>query len=742
MLFTDLSYLDGVIQRTLSASGRLVPLIRAGLIAGVTVAAVAYPLAAAGGLGAKAGADAIQSLPAELTIPPPPQTTYVYASDGKTLLTEFYSENRTAVPIAQMSPYIQQAIVAAEDGRFYDHKGVDVRGVARAFVANDEAGGVSQGASTLTMQYVRNALRDGATTPESAIEATEQTPARKIREMKLALDLETRMSKKQILEGYLNLAYFGHRAYGVYAAAHTYFSTSPNDLTLEQAAMIAGLVQAPTTYDPTGSDKKAALERRNYVISRMQALGYVSAAAAARAERTPIKLSLSSPPNDCVSVPKKHNDWGFFCDEFKQWWLAQPAFGKSQQDRLDALQRGGYRVVTSISPKIQSIAQSKVSKGLSKNSKFALGEVLIQPGTGRVQAMAVNRNYSLDLTNNKPSSNGYNRRHGIKGNYPNTVNMLDGGGDLPGYQAGSTFKVFTMLAALDMGYTLNMSFYAPAKLRTIYLGGGAGSCGGRWCPSNAGGADTGRHNMWSGFGMSVNTYWVQVEEKIGAKNAVAMAKRIGIHFRTPIDKKLSSPAHSNGWGAFTLGVADAQPLEIANAFATIAAEGIYCQPLPVNSIVGPDGKPAMTTSNGERVRIDAPRCNRAFSKDVARAATDAARCVTGYGAARGGCGGKPTAGQIAGEVGRPIAGKTGTTDNNRTAWFSAFTPQLAGSAFVADPDSAANPAGGGLHPLPMAAMGATFAEALKGMPVEHFTPPSRTMLGRAHPHPLPPAQND
>jgi len=237
MLFRDLPYLDVVMKRVMAASGRLVPLIRAGLIAGVVVAAVAYPLAAAGGLGFKAGADAIEALPANLNIPPLAQTTYVYAKDGKTLITEFYDENRTAVPITQMSPYMQQAIVAAEDGRFYEHKGVDIRGVARAFVANDQSGSVSQGASTLTMQYVRNALRDGATTPEAAVAATEQTPSRKIREMKLALDLERRMTKTQILEGYLNLAYFGHRAYGVYAAAHTYFSTSPGSLSLDQAGI-------------------------------------------------------------------------------------------------------------------------------------------------------------------------------------------------------------------------------------------------------------------------------------------------------------------------------------------------------------------------------------------------------------------------------------------------------------------------------------------------------------------------
>ncbi|HEY7176829.1 MAG TPA: transglycosylase domain-containing protein, partial [Micromonosporaceae bacterium] len=678
----------------------------------------------------------------DLVIPPLAQTTYVYASDGKTLLTEFYDENRTAVPITEVSPYVQQAIVAAEDGRFFDHHGVDVRGVARAFVANDESGTVSQGASTLTMQYVRNALRDGAMTPEAALDATEQTPGRKLREMKLALELEQRMSKTQILEGYLNLAYFGHRAYGVYAAAHTYFSVAPADLTLDQAAMIAGLVQAPTTYDPASTNQTKALQRRNYVISRMQTLGYISSGEAAQAEQAPIQLHLSTPPNDCVSVNPQHNDWGFFCDEFKQWWLAQPAFGKTEQDRVDALQRGGYRVVTSLDPGIQGIAQSRVVKNLKETSKFALGEVLIQPGTGHVKAMAVNRTYSLDQSKNQPSTNSYKRHHGIKSNYPNTVAMLDGGGDLPGYQAGSTFKIFTMLAALDMGYTLNLAYYAPPRIRTIYLGGGPGSCGGRWCPANAGGGDTGRQTMWSGFGMSVNTYWVQVEEHIGAANAVQMAQRLGLHFRTPIDQYLSTPAKRNGWGAFTLGVANAQPLEIANVFATVAAQGIYCEPLPVDSITTADGKPAMTTSNGEPVRVDAPRCHRVFSQDVARAATDAARCVTGMGAARGSCGGTPTAGDVFGTVGRPIAGKTGTTDQNRTAWFSAFTPQLAGSAFIADPDSAADAVGGGLHPLPRVTLASTFAAAVKGMPVQGFTPPTKAMLGKPHPHPLPPIQND
>src|SRR4051812_7249015 len=243
----------------LAAAGRLAPLLRAGLIAGLVCAGLAYPLAALAGHGVKAGSEALQRMPAQLTVVPSAQTSYVYASDGKTLLTMFYEEYRKPTRITDMSPYVTEAIVASEDTRFYEHNGVDARGVARAFVANSHAGGVSQGASTLTMQYVRMALRDGASTPQEAIEATEQTTARKLREMRLAIELEKRISKQEILERYLNSAYFGHRAYGIYAASQVFFSKKPADLTLNEAALLAGLVKAPSAYDPATQNQAAAV---------------------------------------------------------------------------------------------------------------------------------------------------------------------------------------------------------------------------------------------------------------------------------------------------------------------------------------------------------------------------------------------------------------------------------------------------------------------------------------------------
>jgi membrane peptidoglycan carboxypeptidase len=714
-----------VTKSPLAAAGRIAPIIRAGLIVGLIVAGLAFPLAALAGAGVKLGSDQLQSMPEELTVVPSAQTTYVYASDGKTLLTMFYEEHRRPTKISAMSPYITEAIVASEDTRFYEHNGVDAKGVARAFVANRQAGGVSQGASTLTMQYVRMALRDGASTPREAIEATEQTTGRKLREMRLAIELEKHISKQEILERYLNSAYFGHRAYGIFAASQVFFSKLPKNLTLNEAALLAGLVKAPSAYDPATQNQSAAIERRNYVIDQMEKLGTVTPEQAIAAKKAKIKLKLTTPPNDCISVAKVHNDWGFFCDYFRSWWLEQPAFGATPQLREETLRRGGYRVVTTIDPKIQASAMKHVLNKEKKRSKYAHGEVLVQPGTGRILAMAVNRTYSLDQKHNGKHSDRAKRRAGIIGNYPNTVNPLLGGGDMAGYQAGSTFKIFTLLAALNAGMPLSTSFYAPPRYVSKYITApGPATCGEHWCPKNSGASMTGRQTMWSGFGKSVNTYFVQLEQKVGADKAVKMAERLGMQWRTDIDRKLAGPGHAAGWGAFTLGVSDATPMEMANVFATLAAKGKYCQTLPVKLILNRYGKPAMYKGH----KVADPRCKQAVPPAVAEAATDAARCVTGYGAATGDCGTWQTSPMVYAILKRPVAGKSGTTDNNRTAWFCGFTPQLAGAAFVADPDNPDDYVGTSRGTISKFTLSETMRDALKGKPKLKFTPPPKSMV--------------
>jgi membrane peptidoglycan carboxypeptidase len=365
-----------------------------------------------------------------------------------------------------------------------------------------------------------------------------------------------------------------------------------------------------------------------------------------------------------------------------------------------------------------------------RRSKFAHGEVVIEPGTGRIRAMAVNRRYSLNQDNNGKHTDRAKRKDGLKGNYPNTVNPLLGGGDMAGYQAGSTFKIFTLLAALEEGRTLSTSFNAPPRLRTKYITSpGPSACGDNWCPKNASKSMTGMHTMWTGFGKSVNTYFVWLVQKIGAQKAVRMAERLGLKWRTEIDRTMAAPENARKWGSFTLGVSDATPVEMANVAATLAAEGKYCQPLPVRTVVKSDG----TAATYKGINVAAPRCYQAVSPEVARAATDAARCVTGYGAAEGGCGGSGTSPMVHATMKRPVAGKSGTTDASKTAWFLGYTPQLAAAAFVADPDNPDNVAGPGRGTISKFTVAETLKDALKGKKKLKFTRPPEYLVGRSAP---------
>lgn len=706
---------QGLRGRLTEAAEGIRALLKVGVLAGLLVALLLFPLVATGGLSAKAGVDAIDKLSVKLGNATPPQTSYVYASDGTTLLTQFYDEFRRNVPLEEVAPVLKQAVVSAEDSRFYTHNGVDPRGIARAMVANNQGGEVSQGASTLTMQYVRGALQTNADSAEEILDVTEQTPSRKLREMRLAMATEDQLTKDQILERYLNQVYFGHQAYGIFAASYIYFSKSPDNLTLPEAATLAGLIQAPSSYDPAASDTTDATKRRNWVIDRMKHLGYVTSDEAHETKSKPIKLKLSQPSNACLGGGEKAKLYGFMCDYVRQWWRSQPAFGKTERDRENDLRRGGYTIITSVDPKTQKAAQKQVEASESKNSQYAHGVVAVEPGTGRVEAMAVNRTFSLDQDDNGPHSYPVAAANGLQGSYPNTVNSLLGGGHVAGYQAGSTFKMFTMLAALEEGMPLDTHIYAPNKVATKYpVGAGPASCGGKWCPSNASKSMTGDQTMWSGFGKSVNTYFAQLIERVGAAKAVKMAERLGLVWRSDSDAFLADPKHADGWGAFTLGVADTTPLEMAAAYATVAAEGVYCAPTPVLKAVDADGKELTQT---------APDCHREVSKNVARAATDAARCVTGYKAAKGGCGGWSTASQVAGQVGRPVAGKTGTTDSDRAAWFVGYTPQLAAASFMADPDNPFHAVGEGNSKKPIDAVATTLKNGLKGEKKEKFTAP-------------------
>ncbi|MDQ7907819.1 transglycosylase domain-containing protein [Phytohabitans sp. ZYX-F-186] len=689
-------------------------LVLCGLLAGLVVAAAMFPAIAASGLAAKAGAESFEALPSELTTTRAPQATEVYAADGKTLISRFWDENRHDVTFAQIAEPMREAIIAAEDHNFYVHKGVDAKGIARAAL-NNSSGGAQQGASTLTMQFVRMSVTYTAPTHADAVKAGEDTTARKIREARLALQAEKKFSKGEILTRYLNLAPFGHSTYGVYAASQFYFGKQPKDLTIADAALMASLVRSPTYYDPLDPDgKERALGRRDWVIGQMVEIKAITAAEGEAAKKQKLTVRGKRPPNGCTAT--KPNDWGFFCDYFRRWWLEQEAFGPTAYDRERRLNGGGYRVVTTLDPKAQKSARDNVEQRLKTGDKHALMVAAVEPGSGRVRALATNRVFKLDSSANKPSSNP--GKSGQRGTYPNTTNPLLTGGS--GYQAGSTFKMFTLVAALEKGYPLDYSINAPQRYPSKYHGAsGDAACPGtdQWCPGNSSASLAGMHNAWTGFGKSVNTYFVPLEELAGAANAVNVAKRLGIRFLSQQDLDMANNrAAADGWGSFTLGVSGTTPLDLANAYATLAADGKHCEPIPVQQIKDIDGK---------QLDVANPRCDQAVDREVARAAVDAARCPVGDQSAFGECHGSTSAAAKA-AIGQPIAGKTGTTDSKRTASLVVTTRSMAVAGILADPDwpeTTANMS----HDIVNPAVYETLADIVRGKQPQDFPRPSEKL---------------
>ncbi|GAB3512840.1 transglycosylase domain-containing protein [Phytohabitans suffuscus] len=679
-----------------SSQPKILTLVVSSLIAGVALAVAGFPASAVVALTVKSASDAYLDMPSELEMPQPAQRSYLYANDAKSLIATFYDVNRQDVPLDRVAPAVRDAIVAAEDARFFEHGGVDVRSVIRAFVANSSGGEVEQGASTLTMQYVRNVLKTNPNlSPQQRLDSTDDTARRKVQEIRYASALERKLSKEEILNRYLNISYFGAGAYGIRAASERYFAKEPAKLTLAEAALLAGLVQSPDSDSPIGGDKARALERRAYVLDSMARTGKITPDQAAKAKAEPLRLKTTRLPSGCVAA--RRDTWGFFCDYVRQWWMAQPEFGANPQQRERNLFQGGYRVVSSLDPETQEVAQNNVLGVYGYGSDRAAPMAVVQPGTGRVLALAVNRHYSLNDTTNQ---------------------LVAGGGSVVGYQAGSTFKMFTMLAALESGRDLDTGFNAPTRFLSKYPGGGEAGCGDKWCPRNATPSwMNGYRTMWSGFGRSVNTYFVWLEQEVGADKVVQMAQRLGIEFRADSDAKLAKTQAAR-WGAFTLGVSATMPLDLANSYATVAAEGIHCQPTPVLSIIDP---------SGNRLPVSNPKCQRVLRQDVARAATDAARCPVGDQSAYGRCDGG-TADEVAGIMGgRQVAGKTGTSEYDSTASFVGYTPQLSVASIAANPDNPHDYVGSGVQQGVISAVAQTMATTLSDFPKQNFTPPGARM---------------
>ncbi|MBO9522625.1 MAG: penicillin-binding protein [Nocardioidaceae bacterium] len=604
------------------------------VLLGVLVAGLAIPFAGALSQGGKALSKSVKNLPEELPAEPLAQRSRVLDADGKTIAT-FYDENRINVPLERVAPIMRQAIVAIEDYRFYEHGAIDVKGTLRAFLTNQANNGVTQGGSSITQQMAKMTQLSQAKTKAERKAATEDTYKRKIQELRYAIGFEQKYSKDWILERYLNIAYFGDGAYGIQAASRHYFSTNASDLTLPQAALLAGLVKNPVGYDPTRFTDRA-LARRNTVLNRMAQLKIITEDQAAQAEQGGLGLKVAPMRNGCLGSKAP-----FFCDYVRRYLLADPALGQTVADRQQLLNAGGLTIRTTVKMSYQKAADAATASHV-KATDNAIGALAsVEPGTGNVLAISQSRPMGREKGKGQTFLN-----YVVDSKY----------GDANGFQAGSTFKLFVLAAALEEGLPSSTSFNSPATLsipqNEFETCDGPYAVYSPWVVHNS--TTSGRKNMYNGTQESVNTFFAQLEKQTGLCKPYALARSMGVDLSDPQHERVPS---------FTLGIADVSPLEMAGAYATVAARGLHCDNRPVTRILNNEG----------RVFKDYPKnCQQVMQQNTADTVNDILRGVMrpgGFGSALA--------------LDKPSAGKTGTINENMAVWFDGYTPAIATAAMVA-----------------------------------------------------------
>ena len=621
------------------------------LVAGVLLAGLLFPWVGGTGLAARNSATLLDALPVELTDKTPAGNTKVLAADGS-LITNLYKNNRTPVTPDQIAPVMKQALVDIEDSRFYQHRGLDVEGTLRALARNFVAGSVVEGGSTITQQLVKQTLLQAAVTSEDRLAATEQSIGRKLREARLAMAVEETFSKDEILTRYLNIVYFGQGAYGVQAAAQKYFSVNAADLTLPQAAMLAGLVQSPANDDPI-TNPENAVTRRNQVLARMHDLKHISDEELAANSAQPVVVAEGQdPPNGCIDA----TIGGFFCAYVKQYLTG--ALGVTQ----DQIDNGGLTIQTTLRPDMQAAGDQAVLNTLPMGASLAGMYTAVEPGTGKLLAMSVNREYGCDreecesVVLNEAASQG----------------------------AGSTYKVFVAAAALAEGYPQNYTITTSDPYTSRVYKENGGTRGAPYRVGNAGNYPA-TLDLRGALVRSSNTYFVALEDALGSvEKPVRMAEAMGMTFDRP--NQTSAEQYIDGnMGSFTLGSNATSPLELATAYSTLAGNGTKCDPIPVTGILDRDGKP-LTDENGQPIVKNDNCTPEAIPPGVA---TTLNQILIGDVSSPEGTGTR------AAVAGHEIAGKTGTSQKNWSAAFVGYTPQYAASVMVLNPKANENVGGFG-----------------------------------------------
>ncbi|MCU7823933.1 transglycosylase domain-containing protein [Kitasatospora sp. DSM 101779] len=625
----------------LDKAGLGIKLLGTSVLAGILVAGMALPAVGALGLTAKDTADSFDDIPSDFTTPALSQASTIYDSKGG-VIAKVYDRDRTILTKEQMAPIMRQAQVDIEDNRFYEHGAVDLKGVLRAATKNAEAGSATQGASTLTQQYVKNVFVEQAGDNQDAfLDATRKSLGRKVKELKIAIKLEEDLTKDQILTNYLNITFYGHQAYGIEAAANRYFSKSAKDLTVPEAAMLAGLVQNPSAYDPV-LHPKAAQARRDTVINKMLEYKHITPEQAKEALAAPLGIKYKEPLNGCITA---QSGMGFFCDYVRHVVKQDPVFGKTAAERQKLWSQGGLKIYTTIDPAKQEAAHDAVTSKVKVTDSVSAAMTMVKPGTGEILAMAQTRPYGLDSKQNQTVLN-------------LNVDAAMGGGN--GFAPGSTFKPILAAAALESGVPIDQQYPSPYQMTYPKMT----TCDGTWNEKgvpveNESSSEQGPFTLKDAMAKSVNTYFVQMEEEVGLCAMKQMATKLGIG-------KLANGSAIKQVPSMVLGTQEVSPLTMASAYAAFAARGKYCKPIAITSVVNPDNK---------KLPVPKADCSQVMAETTADGINTLLLGVTEKGTASG----------ISISDGRQIAGKTGTTDNRYAAWFTGYTPDLATSVWLGGP---------------------------------------------------------
>lgn len=614
------------------------------MLAGLIVAAAIFPIAGGGGYLTARTADDLAMSSRSVIGGEAPEITTITDANGDPMAW-LYDQRRTSVEEWEISRDMKNAIVSIEDRRFWDHSGVDWQGTLRAALANLTSGSVQQGASTIEQQLIKNhTLLVEAETEAERRAATATDYGRKLREIRIAQDLEDEMTKEEVLTGYLNIVPFGNGAFGIENAARTYFDASAKDLNIPQSALLAGLVQQTSGLNPY-TNPDGAMARRNDVLRAMADTGAITQAQANDAIATDLGV-LPEPnrlPQGCIAA----GDRGFFCDYVIDY-LATHGMDRTK------LSRGGYTVKTTLDPVVQDNAQ----RGLREQASPTAGGVaevmsIVEPGADsrRVLAMASSRVYGLDA-------------EAMQTVQPQPFTPVGNG-------AGSIFKIFAATAAVEKGMGIDTSLPVPRRYEASGLGdGGAAGCPpGLYCVENTGTFPPSM-TLREALAKSPNTPFVAMSEQVGVDGVVDMAVRLGMRSYTVPgsfdgESSVAQYVSDNTLGSFVLGPTPVDGLELSNVGATLASDGRWCEPNPIEEITDRDGNP---------VQIDRPDCEQAVDAGVAHAMAQALSADTVDGTAE-------DAARAYGWDG-PVAAKTGTTESNQSAAFLGFTAGLAAAVYA------------------------------------------------------------